>query len=371
MLGPLIADLAINTRKRCIDTFYRSLFDDIAELSPFGYVASRLSLSVSEHKRITREDVESAYQQGSMRCEINGLASSALLLYGYCGWASQNPEDARSHALEVHRSLDLGKESWYAANIIPVLVCQLRLGFTKDEALQEVGQMFRETFTTWDRTKDSALGAVNRAWDAFYRAFDFTSALHSAAKSPVNPHLTTLICGLFAEAMYSCEQVLLKSKYHNGGYHFISCPKHLPDGIKKKWNAIEDFKEKVRTFYPKNRALTNVEFHTWTSIVNPYASVSFDYNMYNAIRMALDTGWENRYGIYLDNGRYYVYRSSFLLYRFRITRSKSGDYCITDLQRSEDPHSEGYTGLQEALYSIEFPPYKDHNHRPIFIPIEK
>lgn len=368
MLGPIIADLAFNTRNRSIDTFYRSLFDDIAELSPYGFVSACLYGRVVEHQYICREDIETAFRRAFAICDIHSLADSALLLYGNCGWASQNPANARSQALEVQRSLDLGKESWYAANIIPVLVCQLRLGHTKDEALQEVGQMFREAFIKWDRTMDSPLGAVNRAWDAFYRAFDFTSALHSAAKSPVNPHLTILICSLFAEAMYSCEQMLLKSKYNDGGYHYISCPKNLPDDIKKTWNNIEDFKEKVRTFYPKNRALTNVEFHTWTTVDNPYANVTFDSSMYNAIRMALDTGWENRYGIYLDNGRYYVYRSFFLLFRFRISRSKSGAYCITDLQRSEDGHAEGIIGLQEALYSIEFPPYKDHNHRSVFFP---
>ena len=49
---------------------------------------------------------------------------------------------------------------------------------------------------------DDPLGAVVRAWDAFYRSNDFKSTIHRAVKSPLNPHLTAAIAGELAEAMY-------------------------------------------------------------------------------------------------------------------------------------------------------------------------
>ncbi len=66
---------------------------------------------------------------------------------------------------------------------------------------------------------------------------------------------------------------------------------------------------------------------------------------------AYGTRWDNRYGVYLDNGWFYVYRSHHLLLRYRLTSQPDSSYRITDLQISNDDHAR-VEDLGEVLYSL-------------------
>ncbi len=103
-------------------------------------------------------------------------------------------------AKEINTSLNRGKEARYASTILSQLIWLLRNGNSKWDAIQKDWSF--NTILDWDKSSDGLLGAIARAWDAFYRAFDFTSTIHSAVKSPVNPRLTACIAGALAEAMY-------------------------------------------------------------------------------------------------------------------------------------------------------------------------
>ena len=48
------------------------------------------------------------------------------------------------------------------------------------------------------------------------------------------------------------------------------------------------------------------------------------------------TDWEARFGFYLDNGRIYIYRSHYLLGRFRLNHIAANRWTITDAQVSDE-----------------------------------
>lgn len=136
-----------------------------------------------------------------------------------------------------------------------------------------------------------------RAWNAFYYAFDFTSAVHNAMKLPGYRHVNAILTGAFAEAMYGCEMTLLKKKYRPGGnwlYNHIEIPANVTVKYSDILNTIRQHKENVRVFYPKNRALTNVELHKWSTIENPFKDMQIDAELCRRILKAYDPGWEAR-----------------------------------------------------------------------------
>lgn len=372
MLGALIGDLAADTWQRDKAAMYRQLIDGNALPSAYGVAVMKASRIIFEKKEISLESIKRDYLDEMMHGDdpiynktaswtkeyftgdrYKAMSEIGLILFGLCGWANNDANEAKKQALRIKEGLHIDKDGWYAANILPVLVCRLRNGDSKNEALLALEQMFGQITLNWNKQNDDVLGAIARAWDAFYRAFDFTSAIHSAVKSPVNPELTATIAGMLADAMYGCEQGFLKKKYTDNFVFYISCPrKELSDN----WYALKKMRENVRLFFPKNRALTNVERHEWSPIFNPFEGMHFNEELLHRIRMALDTGWENRYGIYLDDGWYYVYRSHSLLNRFRI-KCENERYVIVDVQRSNDPHANDWRGLIAAISSIEWPPF--------------
>ena len=60
------------------------------------------------------------------------------------------------------------------------------------------------------------------------------------------------------------------------------------------------------------------------------------------------TGWEYRYGIYLDDGWVYVYRSAVLLARFRYVQ-EGRFYTIKDVQKSDQSQEVPDIAIREAL----------------------
>ena len=60
------------------------------------------------------------------------------------------------------------------------------------------------------------------------------------------------------------------------------------------------------------------------------------------------TGWEYRYGIYLDDGWVYVYRSAVLLARFRYVQ-EGRFYIIKNVQKSDQSQEVPDIAIGEAL----------------------
>ena len=184
-------------------------------------------------------------------------------------------------------------------------------------------------------------------------------------KLPGDRHVNAILTGAFAEAMYGCEMTILKKKYRPEGnwYNHIELPGKVSEEYAGIIDKIKLHKEKVRVFFPKNRALTNVELHKWTMVENPFKDRRISDELRRRILKAFDTGWEARYGFYLDDGWVYVYRSSILLHRFQLQKNNGGLWNIVHLQRSEAEQSSSMVGITDALYICEHQWFMESNEK--------
>ena len=152
--------------------------------------------------------------------------------------------------------------------------------------------------------------------------------------------------------MYSCEYGFIKRKYslNNDICFEVSIPEDLGRSYRDEFALISSHKDLDRVFFQKNRALTNVERWLWFDLPNIFVDRLLRPEEYQRICLSHDTGWEARYGIYLDDGWYYVYRSEILLNRFLIEHSTENTYRISRVQYCPNhPQGKTYQALIEAL----------------------
>ncbi len=245
------------------------------------------------------------------------------------------------------------KEGIYAANVIAEIIPGLRNGKTKAEILSDgFGKTFNDLKSSWQwqtvTERDGLLTYLMRAWDCFEKAWDFTSSIHNAARwEGVDRHLLCSLTGAIAEAMYGCEYRLLKKKYGDNHYDYIQYPERIVEDVR----AIFSYQFECRVFFPKNSALTNVETHNWSKYDSRYEGKTISKQECSSILRAFYTGWEHRYGLYLDNGWIYVYRSGFLEVRFRI-EAMEGQYKIVNVQCADEQQQFADSSFMEALYGM-------------------
>ena len=371
MKGMILGDLAAWTWQNDRGVFYSHLISENAVLSEYGATAIAMVEPIWEGKEITEDyvhghlqnylfyktelsdDVDSWIKSNNNQMPFNKVRNLVDVLYAICGWKGVCQESAREKGKTMNDSLNRRKEEFYASMILPQLIWLLRNGFSKKDAIEKEWS-FPEVLN-WDKSLDGPMGAIARAWDAFYRAFDFTSTIHSAVKSPVNPRLTACIAGAFAEAMYGCDMGFLKKKYTgnpNGMSFQICLPEYLLTKYQSELSFIGKKKEELRIFFPKNCAKTNVERHVWTPVENIYADKKISYELRRRIQKAFYISSDDRYGFYLDDGWVYVYRSFRLICRFKLVEEKDGIYRITRIERSEEA-IDYKKAMMEAMYSVE------------------
>lgn len=351
MLGAIIGDLAAWTWENDHKNFYPKLVSQEAELSDYAHtllvtcdaLMHDREMPIDEYRRLFYFD---GWEEKRIKSVIRAIAIA---------WLYEDEEEMR-HAINTYCLWD-DKEEIYAASFMAEIIYALQHGTTKKEAGQvDFGSTFYSSVQddNWQNATGT-LSMVIRAWDAFYYAFDYTSAIHNAIKLPGDRHVNAIFIGAFTEAMYGCEMTLLKIKYRPEGnwYNHIDLPDKVTEEYADIIDKIKRHKEKVRVFFPKNRALTNVERHKWSTIENPFQDIRIDTELRRRILKAFDTGWETRYGFYLNDGWIYVYRSGILLHRFQLHQNMDGLWNIVHLQRSEVQQSSSTVDITEALYVCE------------------
>ncbi len=352
MLGAVIGDLAAWTWKNDHECFYPQLVSRDAGLSNYAHVLLVTGNALMCDRQTPIEEYRRLFSfDGWDKERIKSVIRAIAIAWLY------ESEDELQRAVNVY-CLYEDKEEFYAASFMAKIIFALRHGAAKKEA----GKTVFAGATFYSFVKDSrwqtgtgTLGMVIRAWNAFYYAFDSTSAIHNSMKLPGDRHVNAIFTGAFAEAMYGCEMTLLKKKYRPEGnwYNHIEIPANVTEKYSDILNAIRQYKEKVRVFYPKNRALTNVELHKWSTIENPFKDMLIDAELRRRILKAYDPGWEARFGFYLDDSWIYVYRRGFLLHRFQLQQNRCGLWNIVHLQRSEAEQSSSTVDITEALHVCE------------------
>lgn len=237
MLGAIIGDLAAWTWEHDKDAFYKRLISEEAKLSEYGATVIFTASSVIRNCDIDPIDpwkfecflpqtvrdgaplspdickwLDSDRRDKSFPYE--GVKKALDVVYALTGWTNKSADEASEHARRIAINFEIEKQDFYATRSLPKLIWYLRQGMSKDEALKAIGSTFAKLTSNLNyRMDDDPLGAIVRAWDAFYRSKDFKSAIHSAVKSPVNPHLTAAIAGELAEAMFGMDDEILIPRY--------------------------------------------------------------------------------------------------------------------------------------------------------------
>lgn len=252
-------------------------------------------------------------------------------------WIGTNTVDAPQNNHDLFYD---DKEGFYSLWTIVELIQALKNGSTKIEALNgHHGKTFKMLKSSWpwktEQADDGLFTYLMRAWDCFEQGWDFTSCVINAAKSPyADRHLLCCLTGALAEAMYGCEFMFSKRSWDDATRAIIP---DEPAGIPELGDIL-NYQIKHRVFFPKNSALTNVEKHTWTPYNSRFNGKVVDKNFRDRILKAFYTGWDNRYGFYLDNGWIYTYRSDCLIGRLHI-KANGDTFVLADFQCSEEkPH---------------------------------
>lgn len=349
MVGTLIGDLAAWTYEHDKNMFFKQLVADNggnAELSVYG----KSLLNAASHNLLACPWI--CTEPEIPPTNRDRYVGQWLMWQIVAAWRDIDKLDAMPE-------FSIDKEEFYAKRFVHELIRSLRNGATKSEAYYSTFS-FEELSKTWKwktEIADENIGLLTyifRAWDSFYRAFDYTSTIHNAMKWPGDKHLTASIAGAFADAMYGCEMSFIKKKYakdcepyhcfdinvvsENNGYHhalvmeMFSCSAH------------------ARTFYPKNNALTNVELHNWQPVMNVFEDISFTEDEYKRVLLSAPTGWECRYGLYLDDGWIYVYRSHVLIGRFQMKQLEEQWFIVNPQLSGEMPFKSFVLAIGNALY---------------------
>lgn len=345
MIGALIGDLAAWTWEHDHSKFYPQLFSDVAQKSDYSDVMLQTAKLLLQYPNISRDEFMRIHRCYFGLDNAKANAEYDLLRSIIIGWMYDG--DEISNAIHKYCICD-DKEELYASHFMANLIYRLRTGYTKKEAAQvEFCGTFR-SFTKEEhwKTGDGVLSYLVRAWMSFYDAFDYGSTIHNAVKKQGNLSLNCILAGALADAMYGCENYFVKKKFEGGRYI-----EHL-DFVD---NSIYHLHHSKQTFFPKNNARTNVERHYWYDAPCPFSDKVITAELKCRITKAFYTGWEDRFGFYLDDGWYYVYRSFILLSRFKLKEVTDGTYRITNYQKSDEAKQYDLddTAISCAMYSVE------------------
>lgn len=371
MIGAIIGDLAAWTYEHDRTCFWSHLVSEEAKVSEFGLSVLTTASLISTERSMSKEQAASFTRQGF----LNYSTSAVELSPDACQWAASLNccYSSPMFGIMIMRMATCAffgvpdKEMWFETNFekeegytrlfLSQMVTLLRQGMTKDEVFKNLGGVFSDCQSHWNWQEDEGmLSYLLHAWDAFYRAFDYTSAIHKAMQMKGNRHLMGAFTGAIAGAMYGCRYNLVKEKYRkdeSSPFEYMTWPKALMKDYPMPMRFIEEKAVEGRIFFPKNNAMTNVELHTWQNVENPFADEVYDEEKKRILLYAFEPDWDNRYGFYWENGWFYVYRSGVLLLRFQLKPMPDGTYRICHLQKTEAPQAM-VGALSEALYSLKW-----------------
>ena len=371
MLGAIIGDLAAWTYEHDRKAFWHHLVSEEAKASEFGMsilattdMLQHDSLSHNEAAQFTRHFyrafnpnvAELSNDALEWRCSLNIYGSSSA--FGICLLRMATCSFFDKPYNEFLFETNSGNDERYALFFLCKLTSALRTGKTKDEAFSDVANIYKKNeLAKFASTEGGMLNYFFKAWNAFYAAFDYTSAIHNAMRMKGNRQLLGALTGAIAGAMYGCRYALIKEKYNKDEhtpFRYIPWPTALKDAYMPLMRVLEKEQNGNRFFYPKNNAMTNVERHTWKPVKNVFEDKVIGEKTREAIFYAFDPDWDNRFGFYWENGWFYVYRSGFLLSRFQLKQVSDGTYRIYNLQNTPKEGG-GNIALREALYSIHIP----------------
>lgn len=381
MLGAIIGDLAASTYELDKEAFYRELISERATLSEYSLVVFAANETLDKDYKAENvtdriialvrsntghydsvtiskpfKDVFLEHNDESDHYLEEGKV--ALMENIVASWWGDSADECRSVAWQLIDSGGVEKESGYSLMFLTKILFCLRNGFTKDETYAQLSDVFKSCFHNWQwqHEEGGPLNYLFRAWDAFYKGFDFGSCLHNAVKKTGDKRLNCALTGAIAEAMYGCRCYYRKQKFlneHEGNCDYL----HVPDKIKAQFGnyfqAIERQLNWQKIFMGKNdESYSHVGRIFYQPYKSKYEAHEVDSELRRRILKSFSPGWEDRFYFYLENGWVYCVRSGFIICRFRIVKAEEDMWKLVNIQQGDDKDVD--MAIEAGLYSCRF-----------------
>lgn len=372
MLGAIIGDLAASQWQLDTNDFYKYLITDkVLKPTEYGVEVMYLAKDIVEKKPIDLSFYSYALtppvSQGLMysrkimdwylddfkKFPFNRVRGVLAITAGMIGWTSDSFAEIENRLTQLN-VFGLEKDDWYAIHIMAQAVFELKI-FNSKKKISSSEDMFYGPLSSWDTNKMGLLADVTRAWKCFESSFDFTSAIHNAVKSKINPHLTAVLTGMFAEAMYGCRYVLLKSRYTGliGYHHEIQIPENIGRhiyGFDLFTKSMLEYNKTLKIAHRKNNSETDVEIHKWVDTINAYEEIHLTDEQMDRIFYGFSTDAENPYGFFQEEGRFYLYGNGRVYARFYISDERFWNR-IVGFQTTGNVEESHYA-MNIALHSV-------------------
>ncbi len=266
MIGVVIADLAAWTYEHDRKCFYEKLVSPEARLYGFGLLVLSMWKTINEGGLIIKHRFYSEIGKALAHADLESVEMpTEWRHWGQSDYESPIPSDLNTALIvsaimdsgflseERHSQLDWAsffhgdKQEYYATYLMTILR-HLNEGKTKDEAIADIPNPVINYYPSGIEHKwKELLEYTTFAWRCFYYSWDFTSAIHNAAKCTGNRRLAMVLTGAFAGAMYGYTYNLIKQKFKaedNPWPEMIGLP---PKVVKSYGDVIQEMSKDAYT----------------------------------------------------------------------------------------------------------------------------
>ncbi len=207
------------------------------------------------------------------------------------------------------------------------------------------------------RFNESCAETVPEAIIAFLDSSDFESAIRLAVSLGGDTDTLTCITGGIAEAFYGMSNSIPETTISEYDliYFEEETMNRLPKNLKK---VVDEFYKiivsKNKLFWAKNDSRTVWGGEQW--IKTKLDDKTLDEASYRSFLNSYGPDWDMRFGVYYEDGWHYIYRSNFLLKKFKFQKKEDGLYHVIESYTTE--HSRNDDLIEEVLWQGYFkPPY--------------
>jgi hypothetical protein len=207
------------------------------------------------------------------------------------------------------------------------------------------------------RFNESCAGTVPEAIIAFLESSDFETAIRLAVSLGGDTDTLACITGGIAEAFYGMTNSIPETTIseYNLIYFEEQTINRLPENLKK---VVAEFYQTIvsknKVFWAKNDSRTIWGEEQW--IKTELDDKTLDEESYRSFLKSYGPDWDMRFGVYYEDGWHYVYRSNFLLKKFKFQKQNDGLYHVIETYTTE--HGSYADLIEEVLRQGYFkPPY--------------
>jgi len=272
----------------------------------------------------------------------NSWGNGSAMRVAPVGWAFDTLEETEAMAALTAEVTHNHPEGVKGAQATAAAIFIARTGATKAAIKAYVEERYGYDLSmTCDEIRptyefdESCAGTVPQALVAFLESVDFESAIRLAVSLGGDSDTLACITGGVAEGFYGMKQSLPVETGAGGVMWFEEVVlERLPSDLR---DVVKDFYDQVvarkKVFWSKNESATITGPTRWT--LSAHEDVVLDEVSYRSFLKGYVPDWDMRFGVYYEDGWHYIYRSHYLLKKFRFEKREDGLYHLGEYYDSE------------------------------------